>query len=87
VGEMGPPGPVEAGVQSEISELAAEVRPGVAQAALALAGLMDNPRAINQHAAAAGKLASLLDKLASVSARGRRGNLALVRQMSESGGA
>jgi hypothetical protein len=29
--------------------LAAEARPGLAQVALCLARLMDNPRAINQH--------------------------------------
>jgi hypothetical protein len=32
------PGPVEAGVQAEISDLAAEARPGLAQAALAWPG-------------------------------------------------
>ncbi len=48
------PGPVEAAVQDEISDLAAEARPGIAQAALALArNIMDDPRAANQQAAAA----------------------------------
>jgi hypothetical protein len=47
------PGPVESGVQAEISDLAAGVRPGLAQAALALARILDNPRAVNQQPAAA----------------------------------
>jgi hypothetical protein len=49
--------------------------------------IMDNPRAVNQQPAAAKALAGLLDKLRSASARGRRGNLAVVRQMSERDGA
>lgn len=48
---------------------------------------MDNPRAINQQPAAAKVLAALLDKLRSASAHGRRGGLALVRTMTEKGGA
>jgi hypothetical protein len=79
-------GPVEAGVEAEIAGLT-EARPGIAQAALAMARVLDNPRAVNQQPAAAKALASLLDRLCSASARGRRGNLALVRQMSEKGGA
>jgi hypothetical protein len=81
------PGPVESGVEAEISGLAAEARPGLAAVALELARVMDNPKAVNQKAAAAKVLATTLDKLHAVSARGRRGNLALVRQMSEKGGA
>ena len=75
------PGPVESGVQAEICDWAAEVRPGLAAAALALARLLDNPKAVNQQPAAAKTLASLLDKLWSVSASGCRGNLALVKSM------
>jgi hypothetical protein len=41
---------------------------------------------VNQKAAAAKVLVTLLDKLASASARGRRGRLALVRTMTEKGG-
>lgn len=74
-----PPGPVESGVQAEISGLA-QARPGLAQTALALARVMDNPKAINQKPAAAKVLAALLDKLHS-SACGRRGRLAVVRAM------
>jgi hypothetical protein len=81
------PGPVELGVQQEIDGLAAESRPGLAQVALALARVMDNPRAINQRPAAAKVLSALLEKLRSASARGRCGNLALVRTMTEKGDA
>lgn len=79
----GSPGPVESGVTAEIDGLAAEARPGLAQTALALARVMDNPRAVNQHAAAAKALAGLLEKLQASSARGRRGHLAVVRTMTE----
>jgi hypothetical protein len=80
------PGPVEAGVEAEIAGLA-EARPGLAQIALAMARLLDNPRAVATQPAAAKVLAALLDKLRSASARGRRGALALVREMTEKGGA
>jgi hypothetical protein len=86
-GNSSGPGPVESGVQGEIDGLAAQARPGLAQVALALARVLDNPRAINQHAAAAKVLSSLLDKLRAASARGRRGGLAVVRTMTENGGA
>ena len=59
----------------------------VFQVALAVPRVLDNPRAVNQHAAAAKVLSVLLDKLRSVSARGRRGGLAVVRTMTEKGGA
>ena len=81
------PGPVEVGVGAELSDLA-DARPGLAQIALALARLMDNPRAVNQQPAAAKALVTLLDKLLrSASAQGRRGGLALVRAMAEKGDA
>jgi hypothetical protein len=67
--------------------LAAQARPGLAQVALALARVLDNPKAVNQHAAAAQVLSALLDKLRAVSARSRRGGLAVVRTMTEKGGA
>ena len=67
--------------------MAAEVRPGLAQVALCMARLLDNPKAVNQQPAAAKALAALLDKLHSASGRGRRGNLSLVRTMTEKGGA
>jgi hypothetical protein len=75
------PGPVESGVEAEIEGLA-EARPGLAQTALSLARVMDDPKAINQKAAAAKVLAALLDKLRS-GAQGHRGRLAVVRTMSE----
>jgi hypothetical protein len=75
------PGPVEQAVNDEIGGLAAEARPGLAQAALAMARLLDNPKAVNQQPAAAKVLTGLLDKLHSVSAGGRRGRLSLVKSM------
>jgi hypothetical protein len=52
------PGPVELSVQAEIGS--AEARPGLAQLALAMARLLDNPRAVNQQPSAAKVLTSLL---------------------------
>jgi hypothetical protein len=74
------PGPVEAGVQAEIHGVAA-ARPGLAQVALAMARLLDDPKAKNQQPPAAKVLVSVLDKLRSDSARQRRGDLAVVREM------
>jgi hypothetical protein len=51
---------------AEIDGLAAQARPGLAQVALAVARVLDSPRAVNQHAAAAKVLSVLLDKLRSV---------------------
>ena len=79
-------GPVESGVEAEISGLASEARPGLAQAALALARILDNPKAVNQQPSAAKVLGALLENLRSASARGRRGNLAVVRTMTTKGG-
>ena len=73
-------------MQAEIHGVA-DARPGLAQIALALARTIDDPKATNQRAAAAKVLAALLDKLRSASGRGRRGGLALVRTMTEKGGA
>jgi hypothetical protein len=80
-------GPVESGVQDEIGGLAAQARPGLVQAALAMARILDNPRATNQQPAAAKVLAALLEKLRSASAHGRRGRLAIVRTIAQNGGA
>jgi hypothetical protein len=52
-----------------------------------VARVLDNPKAVNQHAAAARVLSALLDKLRSASAQGRRGRLAVVRTLTEKGGA
>jgi hypothetical protein len=78
------PGPVEIGVSEEIDGLAAQARPGLAQAALALARILDNPKAVNQQPAAAKVLLSMLEKLRSASPAGRRG-LAVVREMTKKG--
>jgi hypothetical protein len=83
--QIGTPGPVESAVNDEIGGLAAEARPGLAQVALCMARLLDNPRAVNQQPAAAKTLASLLEKLRSASAHGRRGGLAVVRDMTKKG--
>ena len=56
-------------------------RPGMAQIALALARILDNPKAVGSQPAAANVLAVLLDKLRSASAGGRRGRLAVVRNV------
>lgn len=78
------PGPVEVGVQLEIEGLAqTEARPGLAQMALELARVMDNPRAINQKAAASKALGEVLDKLRK-GADERRSRLASVRSMTGS---
>ena len=74
------PGPVEAGVEAEIAGLA-DARPGLVQAALAMARVLDNPKAVSSQPPAAKVLATLLDKLRSASALGRRGRLAEVRAM------
>jgi hypothetical protein len=52
------------------------------QPALALARILDNPKAVNQQPAVAKVLAALLAKLHAASALGRRGSLAVVRAMS-----
>jgi hypothetical protein len=67
---------------AEIDGLAAQARPGLAQAALAMARLLDNPKAVSSQPSAAKVLSALLDKLRAASARGRRGRLAVVRSMS-----
>lgn len=77
------PGPVEIGVSEEIDGLASQARPGLAQAALAIARILDNPRSVNQQPAAAKVLISMLEKLRSASAPGRRGGLAVVREMTD----
>ena len=77
------PGPVESAVKDEIGGLAAQARPGLAQAALCMARLLDNPKAVNQQPAAAKVLAGLLDKLRSAATQDRRGRLAAVRALTE----
>jgi len=64
------PGPVETAVEAEIERLAQD-RTGLAQVALVMARVLDNPRALSGQPAAAKVLASLLDQLRSSSAHGR----------------
>ena len=67
-------------MQVELDALGSHSRPGLAAAALSLARVLDNPRAVSTHPAAAKVLTPLLDKLHRAS-RPRRGNLAVVRAM------
>jgi hypothetical protein len=69
-----------------VEPVVGDSRPGVAQTALALARIMDNPKVVGSQTAAK-VLTALLEKLHSASARGRRGGLAVVRTMTEKGGA
>jgi hypothetical protein len=48
---------------------------------------LDNPKAVNQQPPAAKVLAAVLDKLSSAQAQIRRGRLAVVRTLTEQGGA
>lgn len=71
---------VREAIQAQLDELGvAESRPGLAAIALKLAELLDNPLALPQHPAAAGRLVELLGRLSKE--RQRRGNLAAVRAM------
>jgi hypothetical protein len=82
----GEAGPVESAVAAELHTLHTVTdRPGVAQIALSLARILDNPKSANQPAAAK-VLISMLEKLRSASPAGRRG-LAVVRDMTKKGGA
>ena len=79
---------VESAVMAEINALdGSTVRPGLAAAAVAMARILDNPKAVSSQPPAARVLTSLLDKLRSASAQGRRGRLSVVRTMTEKGGA
>jgi hypothetical protein len=79
-------GPVEQAVESELAGLAqARERPGLAQVALALARLMDGP-AVTSKPAAAKQLTEILGTLSKGSTQ-RRQKLAVVKQMTEKGGA
>ena len=78
---------VEAAVLAEVQALGSSPRPGLVAAAIAMARILDNPKAVSSQPPAARMLTSLLDKLRSASAQGRRGRLAVVRTMTEKGGA
>lgn len=80
------PGRVEAAIGQEIEGLAmAAARPALVETAVSLARILDNPRAISQQPAAAGKLADILDRLHKGAAP-RRGGLKLVRAMTTTDG-
>jgi hypothetical protein len=55
--------------------------------ALALARVLDNPKAVSTAPGRREGVASLLDKLRTASAQGRRGRLAVVRTLTAKGGA
>lgn len=74
-------GVAEAAVVEELASLtSAETRKGAAQAALAMARILDNPLAISQQPAAAARLTAILEDLRKGSAR-RKGRLASVQAM------
>ncbi len=73
------PGPVELAVTVEIGGLAAEARPGLAQVALALARVMDDPKSRAQQPTAPKVLATILEKLRSAQVLGRCRNLSMVQ--------
>jgi hypothetical protein len=80
-------GPVESAVEAEISGLAqAQLRPGLVAIAAAMARILDNSRAPRAQPAAAKVLVSVLETLHKGSAQGRRGNLAVVCEMTTKDG-
>jgi hypothetical protein len=64
-------GSVESGVAAETDGLAAQARPGLAQVALALARIMDNPRAVATQPAAARQLVAILGTFVKAGAAAR----------------
>ena len=75
------PGRVEAAVGKEIEGLPlAAARPALVETAVSLAKILDNPRAVSQQPAAAGKLVDILDRLHKGSVA-RRGGLRAVKAM------
>jgi hypothetical protein len=83
VSEPAGPGPVELGAATEIGELAAEACPGLTQTALALARILDNPKAVSTQPAAARQLVAMLGMLSRRSHR--RGKLGVVKSMTADG--
>jgi hypothetical protein len=85
--EQTAPGQVEKAIAAEIAGLAsAEARPGLAAIAVAMARLLDNPKARSTQPSAAKVLVTVMDTLHK-SVPDRRGNLALVKSMTKKGGA
>jgi hypothetical protein len=79
-----PANTVMAGVLAQLEALGNHRQPGLAAAALSLAQVLDNPKAVNPQPAAAKVLASLLDKLRTP-AQDRRDRLSVVRTLTEKG--
>jgi hypothetical protein len=73
-------GAVEAAVAGEIEQLGPHRRPGVAAVALALARILDNPKAVSTQPPAAGQLVHAMNTLRK-SATGAKPKLASVRAM------
>jgi hypothetical protein len=76
-------GAVESAVALEIDELGPHQRPGLAAGALAMARILDNPKAVSTQPAAAAKLAQILETLRRTSTA-TKPKLASVRQMTRS---
>jgi hypothetical protein len=74
-------GPVETAIRAEIDALGSE-RGGLKATAVALARILDNPKAVSTQPAAAGKLADLLETLRKNS-DGKKSKLASVRSMTK----
>jgi hypothetical protein len=66
----------------EIEAIGAHHRPGLAAAALALARILDNPKALSTQPAAARQLVAILGTLSKRTQR--RGKLAVVKSMTTS---
>jgi hypothetical protein len=71
---------VVSGVSEAIESLAGHKRPDLAAAALALASVLDNPKAISTWPAAAAKMSDLMEQLRK-SGDGKRSKLASIRSM------
>jgi hypothetical protein len=81
------PGPVELAVESELAGLpAAQSRPAMSAIALAMSRILDG-EVPTPKPGAAKVLVSVLDTLHKGSAQGRRGNLAVIREMTTKDGA
>lgn len=77
---------VTAAVSLEISGIGAHLRPGLAAAAIALARVLDNPKAVSTQPAAAAKLSDLLKQFRKNSS-GRQSKLAAVRSLTSANAA
>lgn len=77
--DRAPVGPVETAVQAEIDALGSD-RGGLKAAAVALAKILDNPKAVSTQPAAAAKLADMLETLRR-NTDGKKSKLAAVRSM------